>query len=95
MQKDNLYTFDGAFRNFLKNEKIDVKYREKLLVESWEILMGKPISSRTNSIFLSKKTLFVELSSAPLKQELINNKQKVINILSKDFDGLFDDVKFI
>ncbi len=95
MQKDNSHTFTSAFRNFLKTEKIDGKYREKLLVESWESLMGKPIASRTSAVYLNKRVLFVKLTSAPMKQELVNNKQKVIAVLSEDFGDLFDDVKFL
>jgi len=93
--KDNSHTFTSAFRNFLKNEKIDSKYREKLLVESWETLMGKPIASRTSNIYINNKVLIVKLTSAPLKQELINNKEKVQELLEKDFGDLFDEIKFL
>lgn len=57
--------------------------------------MGKPIASRTSAVYLNKRVLFVKLTSAPMKQELVNNKQKVIAVLSEDFGDLFDDVKFL
>ena len=95
MKQDNSHTFTSAFRSFLKTENLDVKYREKLLVESWETLLGKPIASRTSAVYLNNRVLFVKLTSAPMKQELINNKQKVIEVLSADFGDLFDDVKFM
>ncbi len=95
MTKDNSHTFTSAFRKFLQVEKIDVKYREKLLIQSWESIMGKPIASRTTNIFLKDKVLFVTFSSAPMKQEMMNNKARVKELVDKDFGGLVDDIRFL
>ncbi|WP_258100260.1 DUF721 domain-containing protein [Marinoscillum pacificum] len=88
-------SFTNAFRKFLVNEKLDTKYREKLLAESWGDLVGTPIASRTSSVYVANKILFVKLTSAPLKQELTNNKEKVKGLLQKDFGDLFNDIRFI
>ncbi|WP_421874658.1 DUF721 domain-containing protein [Marinoscillum sp.] len=88
-------SFTNAFRKFLVNEKLDSRYREKLLAESWGELVGKPIASRTSNLYISNKILFVKLTSAPLKQELNNNKEKVKELLDKDFGDLFHEIRFI
>lgn len=88
-------SFTNAFRKFLVNEKLDTKYREQLLAESWGELVGTPIASRTSSVYITKKILFVKLTSAPLKQELNNNKDKVKALLQKDFGDLFNEIRFI
>lgn len=88
-------SFTNAFRKFLVNEKLDSRYREKLLAESWGELVGKPIASRTSNLYISNKILFVKLTSAPLKQELNNNKEKVKELLDKDFGDLFNEIRFI
>tara|TARA_B100001245_G_C22654942_1_gene321375 strand:- start:325 stop:609 length:285 start_codon:yes stop_codon:yes gene_type:complete len=88
-------SFTNAFRKFLVNEKLDTKYREQLLAESWGDLVGAPIASRTSSVYVANKILFVKLTSAPLKQELTNNKEKVKGLLQKDFGDLFNDIRFI
>jgi hypothetical protein len=95
MTKDNSHTFTSAFRKFLTHEKLDVRYREKLLVESWETIMGKPIASRTTSLFFKERILFVKFSSAPLKQEMVNNKERVKSLIEKDFGDLVDDIRFL
>ena len=92
---ENSNSFTSAFRKFLVNEKLDSRYREKLLAESWESLVGKPIASRTSSLYISNKILFVKLTSAPLKQELNNNKDKVKSLLETDFGDLYTDLRFI
>lgn len=95
MSKDNSHSFTSAFRQFLRSENLDTKYREKLLIESWEIIMGKPIASRTTRLFIKEKTLFVGLSSAPLKQELHNNRQRVKELIDEDFSGLINEIRFL
>lgn len=95
MSEKNTHTFTSAFRQFLRDEKLDYKYREKLLVESWEIIMGKPIASRTTRLYIKDRTLFVYLSSAPLKQEMMNNRQRVKELIDEDFAGLVDEVRFL
>lgn len=88
-------SFTSAFKKFLKTENLEVKYREKLLIESWEAIMGKPIAARTTKLFIRKRILFVELSSAPLKHELSNNKARVKELIDEDFKGIIDDVRFL
>lgn len=95
MSDKNSHTFTSAFRKFLVNEKLDVKYREKLLIESWETIMGKPIASRTTKLYIRDKILMVHLNSAPLKHEMQNHKSRIMEILAKDFSGLVVDVKFL
>lgn len=95
MSDKNSHSFTSAFRQFLRDENLDTRYREKLLIESWEIIMGKPIASRTTKLFIKNKVLFVGLSSAPLKQELVNNRGRVKELIDEDFSGLVDEIRFL
>lgn len=95
MKDENSHTFTSAFRKFLTTEKLDSSYREKLLVGSWEHIMGKPIASRTTGLFIKNRVLFVKLSSAPLKQEMMNQKDRVKSLVSQDFGDLIDDIRFL
>lgn len=88
-------SFTSAFKKFLKTENLESKYREKLLIESWEAIMGKPIAARTTKLFIKNRILFIELSSAPLKQELHNNRARVKELIDEDFGGLVDEVRFL
>ena len=58
--------------------------------------MGKPIAKRTTKIFIKEKVMFVELTSAPLKQELSLSKTKILQILNNEAgENLLEDIVFI
>jgi len=46
--------------------------------EVWEELMGKTIARYTDSIQIINQTLFISTSVAPLKNELLFQKEKII-----------------
>lgn len=72
------------------------KFSEKALITAWERMMGRTISSRTVKLFITEKTLFVELDSAPLKHELNSSKDKIFEILEKEFgSGVVKEIVFL
>jgi hypothetical protein len=46
--------------------------------------MGNNVNSYTNEIVLKKNTLYVNLNSSVLRQELSFGKQKIIDLLNKE-----------
>jgi hypothetical protein len=46
--------------------------------------MGNNVNSYTNEIVLKKNTLYVNLSSSVLRQELSFGKQKIVDLLNKE-----------
>ena len=79
----------------LKSYKLEGKFDEKKLINSWESMMGKPIAKRTEKLFIKERTLFVKLNSAPLRQELTIAKDKVLAIVHQNFGTeLVSDIKF-
>ena len=79
----------------LDSYKLRGKFDENKLINSWETMMGKPISRRTEKLFIKEKILFVKLNSAPLRHELTISKTKVLEIIHENFDKtLVTDVKF-
>ena len=90
------HTFKDAFGQFLKDEHLDVKYKQKKLIDSWERIMGRPIAARTTKMFFKDKTLFVELSSAALKEEMNRSHEIVLARMEEHMgEKLVDQVRFI
>jgi len=57
-------------------DKIDVK-------EAWVNLMGNGVNNYTTNIQLKNSTLYVQLSSSVLREELSYGKEKIINLLNE------------
>jgi predicted nucleic acid-binding Zn ribbon protein len=83
----------SAIQEMLKAFKIEDRFHESNLVNSWEKVMGSPIAKRTSKIYIKDKKLFVYLTSAPLKHKLSMSKDKVLLLLTKEFgESLINEV---
>lgn len=78
-------TLKEAVQDLLSTYRLKDRFDEAQLIASWEKMMGAPIARRTNKIFIRNKVMFVELNSAPLKQELNGSKSKVLELFRKEF----------
>ena len=58
-------------------DKIDVR-------EAWKSLMGNGVNNYTREIMLKGTTLYVELTSAVLREELSYGKEKIIKMLNDE-----------
>jgi hypothetical protein len=89
-------TFQEAFAEMLNTYKIRQKFEESNIVTKWEEIMGKTIATRTSKIFIKDKKLFIEISSAPLKQQLLMSKSKILEILNRGHESpIINEVKFL
>lgn len=94
-RKSDTSSVKEAIDAMIDSFKLRGKFDQTKLINSWEAMMGKPISRRTEKIFIKDKVLFVKLNSAPLRQELTISKKKVLEIIHKDFNKeLVNDVLF-
>ncbi len=59
-------------------------------------MMGPAIATRTKRLYVRDGKLYIELSSAPLRNELVNAKQKLIQLVNRDMGSeVVTDVIFI
>lgn len=85
-----------AIDELLNIYKLRGKYNETHLISSWEKVMGKSIASRTTSIFIKEKKMYVKLNSAPLKNELSLSKSKVLDLFFQELgEAVIEDVVFL
>jgi hypothetical protein len=96
MKEDPIKNFRKAFNQFLKEENLEHTFKQKQLLVNWEKIMGKTIASRTSQLFFKEKILFIKLSSAPLKQEMMHSKDKFLQLVSDEIGiGEVEDVRFL
>ncbi|MBN2480847.1 MAG: DUF721 domain-containing protein [Bacteroidales bacterium] len=83
MRKSYTQKIDLVIREFLREIQIDRKLKEVHLVTEWESLMGKMVASRTRSVYIRNRTLFVHVTSSVLKNELIMIRQNIVDRLNE------------
>ena len=76
----------SVIARLLKAYRLQGKMDEMTLRTAWEKLMGTAIANRTTKIYLSKNTLFVNINSAALKQELNYSRGKIMELVNKELE---------
>lgn len=77
MRKSNTQPLGEVLREYIRKMNMENKLKEVDVVASWEQLLGKTIAHYTRNIYLSKKILYVEISSSIVKNELVMMREKI------------------
>jgi predicted nucleic acid-binding Zn ribbon protein len=83
MERANIRKIRDVLQQFLRENRLDVKLKERQLIESWEELMGKTISRSTKKIYIKDGKLFVVISSSVIRNELHMLKQEIVKKLNE------------
>jgi hypothetical protein len=67
-----------AMKEFLNKSKLKGGIRALQVHDAWENIMGKTIAKYTDKIEIIGQTLFISSTVAPLKNELLYQKEKII-----------------
>lgn len=71
-------SLQDAMQQFLKNSKFKTYIQAIKIEEAWEQIMGKTVAKYTEKIQIIGTTLFISTSVAPLKNELVYQKETII-----------------
>jgi len=71
------YSIGDALDKFLEQSRIRGSIQALQIGDVWEDIMGKTIARYTEEIRIINDTLFITTHVAPLKQELIFQKEKI------------------
>jgi predicted nucleic acid-binding Zn ribbon protein len=67
-----------ALKDFLKKSRLKTGVQALQVQEAWEKIMGRTIANYTDKIEIRNSTLFITTAVAPLKNELLYQKAKII-----------------
>lgn len=67
-----------ALDGYFKALGIDEKIHETRVLSKWEELMGEAVSKRTDKKYIKNKILYLQMSSAVMRDELQHDKQAII-----------------
>lgn len=71
-------TIGDAIKDFLNKSRLKSGVQAMQIEDAWEKIMGKTIANYTDKIQVINSTLFISTSVAPLKNELIYQREKII-----------------
>lgn len=77
MRKSNTQPLGEVLREYVRKMNMEQKLKEVDVVASWEHLFGKTFAHYTRNIYLSKKILYVEITSSVVKNELMMMREKI------------------
>lgn len=72
-----------ALKDFIQTNKLEKGLDKVNAAEAWATLMGNGVNNYTTSVNLERDTLYVQLSSSTLREELSYGKQKIITMLNE------------
>lgn len=82
-----------AIKEFLKKSRLKGGVQALQIKEAWEQLMGKTIANYTDDIRIIDRKLFITTNVAPLKNELLFQKEKIIERVNEYFhEKIIDEV---
>ncbi|WP_103866578.1 DUF721 domain-containing protein [Aquimarina sp. I32.4] len=77
-------TLEQVLKNFVTDNNLQKGLDKVAVRDVWEKIMGPAITKYTKNIKLERETLFVELTSSVLREELSYGKQKIIDNLNEE-----------
>jgi len=77
------YSLGDALRKFLNQSQLKGGIQAMQIEEVWEQIMGKTVARYTDKIQIHGHTLYVNTTIAPLRQELVYQKEKIIQLVNE------------
>lgn len=72
------YSLGDALKKFLNQSQLKGSIQALQIEEVWEQIMGKTVARYTDKIQIHGHTLYVNTTIAPLRQELMYQKDKIV-----------------
>ncbi|MDR0973159.1 MAG: DUF721 domain-containing protein [Prevotellaceae bacterium] len=83
MRRSKAEPIELLIRQFLRREALEAPLNEHRLLKSWGEVLGPNIASYTKQLNIRNQTLYVSLSSATLRQELMMGRELLVKRLNE------------
>jgi predicted nucleic acid-binding Zn ribbon protein len=77
MRRSKTISLAEAVKDYITEMNFGEKLEEASVLNSWEEVVGKAISSRTSKIYIKDHTLFVHLNSSVVRNELLMLREEL------------------
>lgn len=96
MKRHNDKPIQDVLRSFVNQKHLKKGITETQVKKIWMEKLGKLIAHHTERIWYNNHIIYIQLNSAPLKNELFMGKANLINSFNKELgEDLIKDIKLI
>ncbi|MGB5927245.1 MAG: DUF721 domain-containing protein [Cyclobacteriaceae bacterium] len=85
VRKSDTVSMKEAMNELLNVYRLNSRYSQTHLKTNWHEVAGKTIAGRTSKIFFKKDVMFIEVSSAPLKQQMNYGKDILLTRIKEKY----------
>lgn len=82
MKRKEAQTIGTLIKHFLRQESLESPLNERRLINAWPEVLGTTIASYTKEIYIKNQVLYVHLTSAVLRQELMMGRDLLVRNLN-------------
>ncbi len=95
-RKPGITPLKEAIDRMVNSYRLRQQYDETYVSVNWEKIVGPAIANRTTRVYIKNKVLFLQIDSAPLRNELVRAKEKLISFVNQEMNSrLIEDIVFI
>ncbi len=77
-------SISDALKEFVESNKLEKGLNKVNVADAWANLMGNGVNNYTRAVNLENSTLYIQLSSSVLREELSYGKEKIIKMLNEE-----------
>ena len=81
---NNESSIGDVLKEIIQSNKLQPGMDQISVKEAWVSLMGNGVNSYTKNVTLKGSTLYVELTSSVLREELSHGKSKIIAMINEE-----------
>jgi hypothetical protein len=81
---NNESSIGDVLKEIIQSNKLQPGMDQVSVKEAWISLMGNGVNSYTKNVTLKGSTLYVELTSSVLREELTHGKSKIIAMINEE-----------
>lgn len=81
---NNESAIGDILNEIIKTNKLEPGLNQISVADAWKNLMGNGVNNYTKNVLLKGSTLYVELTSAVLREELSYGKDKIIRMINEE-----------
>lgn len=83
MKRKNAEQIGQLIQQYLRRECLETPLNEQRLLASWSEVLGPAMAAYTREIYIRNQVLYVHLSSAVLRQELMMGREMLVRSLNR------------